>query len=213
MGFFAFMASVDMPGRFADGGVKGDTGFALTPPFFRLMTAGFWPAAVDALWIRTLQGIERRDASSGGNAEFAAFYTLAQALDPYFYETYEQGSVFFAFLHEDPQEALRILDRGIRTFESGLAPPAFWTHPYTLYIFRGYVHAFLLNDFPAAREDYLKAASVPSAPAYLSSMKVWLAQAGGERKLALRVLKDLVERTEDPQVKRRYLEKLKNYGE
>ena len=205
--FFILTAPVEFPKL----KVKGDTVFELTPPFFKLTTAGYWPAAVELLWIRTLQGAEGNEDTASVKTEFSQFYRLVQALDPYFYETYEQGAIFFSFISEDPDRALEVLDRGIQVYDSGLAPKKFWTHPYSLFIFRAYVNGFLKNDFKSAKSDFLKAAEIPNSPSYLTSMKSWLKEEGSEKALAIRVLKRLAESTSDPQIKKKYLEKLNIY--
>ena len=191
--------------------VNADTAFELTPQFFKLVTAGYWPAAVELLWIKTLQGADSGVELPVTKISFSKFYELAQSLDPYFYETYEQGAIFFAFMCEDSDESLRILDRGIRVYETGLAPQKFWTQAHMLYIFRAYVHGFLKFDFISAKRDYLRASELPRAPQYLTQMKSWLKEEGSEQKLAVRVLKTLVKTTSDPQIKKKYQEKLNLY--
>ncbi len=203
--------------RFESLRVREDTGLELGPPVYRLLTAGFWPAAVDFLWIRSLQEIGDHHEAASGPASDAArerlirLYREVQAMDPYFYETYEQGAVFFALVRNDPGPALEILDRGIAVHRSGQAPKVFWTHPWSLHLLRGYGNAFQRGDFEAAKQDYLNAARVPGAPEYLSAMQKWLSKKEGARLLASKVLKILADQTPDPVLKQKYQEAQKKY--
>jgi hypothetical protein len=205
--------------RFESLRVRDDTGPELGPPVYRLVTAGFWPAAVDFLWIRSLQEIGGEKEPAPGASPDAArerlihLYREIHSMDPNFYETYEQGAVYFALIRNDPAPALEILDRGIAAHRSGLAPRAFWTHPVSLYLLRGYVNAFLREDFEAAKQDYLNASRVPDAPEYLRSMRDWLLEEGGARKLARKVLKILSDQSEDPVLKQKYREALERDGQ
>lgn len=185
--------------------------YQLTPEFFKFISAGFWPATADWLWLQTLQKIGQGNYSKDALIETQGFYRLSTALDPYFYVAYDQAAVVFSFYFESADPALEMIDRGIKVYEAGAYPKKFWTHPYSLYLYRAYVNAFLKNDWVQAKEDYLKTAYSPGAPEYLQNMKLWLKQEGSEKKLAVRVLKVLVNSTADPILKTRYQEKIKLY--
>jgi hypothetical protein len=191
--------------------VKSDTAYELTPPFFKLITFGFWPAAVDALWIRTLQFVGDRALTADDAPSVIRIYRLAQSLDPYFFETYEEGALTFSVLLSEPDLSIELLDRGIQVFESGNAPPRVWKRAYVLYLYRAYVHGFLKNDFVATKKDYLAAEGAPGAPAYLHDMKEWLKKEGSERRLGLQILRGMIRTTEDPLVREKLQEKLKSY--
>jgi hypothetical protein len=191
--------------------VKSDTAYELAPPFFKLITFGFWPAAVDALWIKTLQFVGDRALTVDDAPAVIQLYRLAQSLDPFFFETYEEGSIAFAVLLDEPDLSIELLDRGIQVFESGNAPPKVWKRAYVLYLYRAYVHGFLKNDFVATKKDFLAAEGAPGAPAYLHGMKVWLQKEGSEKRLGKQILQAMIRTTEDPLVKERLQEKLKSY--
>jgi len=185
--------------------------YQLTPSFFKFISMGFWPAAADLLWIQTLQKIGAANYSPDTALEVLGFYRIATALDPNFYEIYDQAAVLFSFFYELPRPALEMIDRGISVYETKNPPAKFWTHPYSLYLYRAYVNAFLRNDWSAARDDYLKAAYTRGSPEYLQSMKVWLQQEGSEKRLAVRVLRLLIQNSNNPVVRQKYQEKLKQY--
>ena len=197
--------------EFAQPSLFTPSDYQLTPEFFKFVSVGFWPAASDLLWLQTLQRIGGGNYSRENLSETLDFYRLSSSLDPNFYEAYDQAAVVFGFFYEAPDPAIEMLDRGIKVYESGQAPPKFWTHPYSLYLHRAYVNAFLKNNWVQAKADYLKAAATPGSPPYLQNMKIWLTREGSERKLALRVLTLLAQNAKDPVIKSKYLEKLKKY--
>jgi hypothetical protein len=187
------------------------TGYELTPQFFKFISFGFWPATVDLLWIKTLQAVGQANYSQDTQKETLQYYRISSELDPYFYETYDQAAIVFAFYYGESNPALQMIDRGIKVYEHQDDPRKRWTHPFSLYLYRAYVNAFMRNDWVQAKQDYLRAAYAKGSPEYLQKMKVWLKEEGSEKKLATRVLKVLIQSTEDPLIRSRYQEKLKQY--
>jgi hypothetical protein len=185
--------------------------YQLTPQFFKFVSAGFWPAAADFLWVQTLQRAGSTNYAPETLPELLGFYRLSTSLDPNFYEAYDQAAVLMGFYYEAAYPALEIIDRGIHVYETGNPPQKFWTHPYSLYMYRAYVNAFLRNNWADAKQDYLKASYVKGAPVYLEDMRVWLKQEGSEKKLAKKVLKLLYNNAKDPLIRAKYQEKLKQY--
>jgi hypothetical protein len=185
--------------------------YQLTPQFFKFVSSGFWPAASDLLWLQTLQMIGNANYSPETLAESLGFYRLMTSLDPDFYEGYDQGALVFSFFYDAAYPSLEILDKGIRHYESGRAPKRFWTHPYSLYLHRAYVNAFLRNNWEAAKRDYLSAGDMANSPAYIKQMRFWLEKEGSEKRLAHNVLKLLIQNTTDKVIKAKYEEKLKAY--
>ncbi len=191
--------------------VRVDTAYELTPQFFRMIAFGFWPAAVDSLWIRTFQYIGDREITKEWAPELLRVYRLIQSLDPLFFETYEEGSIAFSVILSDPDSSLELLNRGIQVYESGNVPPKVWKRAYVLYLYRAYVNGFLKNDFVAAKKDYLGADVAPGAPEYLHDMRKWLEKEGSEKRLGKQILRAMIRTTPDTAVKKRLEEKLKAY--
>ena len=191
--------------------VLSDTQYQLTPQFFKFVSGGFWPAAVDSLWIEAIQGIGDANYSPETVAPLRKFYDLALSLDPNFYELYEQAGVVFSVFYDLPEPAAFYLEQGVAFYKAGLATAKFWTHPVTLYILLGYVYAFQENDWVRAKQVYLEASDVPGAPDYLKAMKVWLVTEDSEKVLAIRILRLLIQNTKDPVLKEKYKEKLSHY--
>lgn len=182
-------------------------------PFFKAASMGYWPAAVDWMWIETLQ-FTGGDSKQVSVPYAVSFYEIATDLDPRFYGLYEQAGVFFSFFMNAPVESVRFLEKGIRNYEAlpiVVHPIKGWDHPYTLHLLAAYVYAYQMNDWPKAKEYYLKAAEVPGSPQYLQNMRKWLDEPDAEKNLAVRVLKILIQMEKDPATKSKYEEKLKSY--
>ena len=185
--------------------------YQYTPLFFKFVTAGFWPAAVDGLWIRTLQFIGEGNYAPATLPEAEHFYDLATDLDPNFYELYDQAGLLFLFFYENPERAEKFLKKGIDVFLHHSPPKDFWFHPHTLYIYLAYVQAFQENNWAEAKKTYLAAAELPTCPQYILNMKKWLKEENSEKILAKKVLNTLIENTTDEAIKQKYQEKLKHY--
>lgn len=177
----------------------------------KLVSGGTWPMAVDALWIQTLGLIGSGQYPRLAQDQARHFYRLANELDPAFFELYEQGGVFFGFFLEDSRGAQEILKRGIAAYETGTMPPAYWRRPFALYLHLAYVQAYLDQDWAQAKQTFLRASQVPNAPLYLSGMSEWLKKESGERELAVRVLKVLIQTTADETLREKYRQKLEQY--
>ena len=184
----------------------------LSSDFIKFSTIGYWPAAVDWMWIETLQRNGDRNYSPELIPSIKAFYQMATDLDPKFYELYEQAGVILSFYFHAPDESIHFLDKGIRFYDhaNGTSEVKTWSHAYTLHLLLAYQYSFEKKDWSKAKEYYLKAAAVPGAPGYLQSMRMWLKEKGSEKELAKRVLNLLIKSTTDPILKSQYEEKLKN---
>jgi hypothetical protein len=187
------------------------TQYQFTPPFFKLITFGFWPAAVDVSWIETVQLLGSHKITRDVAEEASTFYDLATDLDPNFYELYEQAGVGLAILGEQTELGIHFFQKGIKAYEEKDTPRAFWTHPYSLYIYLAFVEAYKKNDWAAAKKIYLQASYIPGAPLYLQEMREWLVKENSEVPLAKRVLKLLIQNATDQDVKKKYQEKLSQY--
>jgi hypothetical protein len=190
---------------------RGDTGYELTPPFYKALSAGFWPVVADALWIRTLQEIGEQSHSRQSTEESARDYRILQNLDPLFFSSYEQASIHFSVVVNEPDLAIESLNRGIEVYETGRVPQGLWSSAFLLYIYRAYVKGVIQLDFKGARLDFLKASEIEGAPRYLSKMKIWLKEEGSDRRLARNILKQLISSTRNSDAKAKYLEQLKAY--
>jgi len=112
--FFALSFVFSISGiEFSRPTASGDTGFEVTPQFLKAISSGFWPAACDALWLGVVQDIGEKKPTPETEARARVGYQMIQALDPDFFETYEQGASAFIAWYKNVDAALEVLDRGI----------------------------------------------------------------------------------------------------
>jgi len=186
----------------------------LNAQFFKFTTMGYWSAAVDWMWIQTLQAVGSDTNTKESIPFLKSFYEIATDLDPKFYELYEQSGVFFSFSMNSSDESIYFLEKGIKVNEElklTEQKTKGWTHSYTLNLIAAYLYSYQKNNWVKAKEYYLKAAEIPGAPLYLKNMETWLKEDGSEKLLAIRVLKILIQSTEDPVLKQKFIEKLNSY--
>jgi len=132
---------------------------------------GFNNALASLIWIRLLQGAKHNrlleDKLSWEFSEVDAVTTL----DPQFDTAYQFGALFVSFFRRDKEGGKRILTKWTKR------QPGYWKPHHSLGM-----HYFLeLNDYQNAAPHILKAAQLPGAPAYISSLGIGLlTQAGAE---------------------------------
>lgn len=185
--------------------------YQVSGSFVRLISAGYWFASSDWFWIQSLSVISTSQYSDLRAQLLRGYYNIILDLDRDFYEVYEQAGIAFSVLFEKPDYAIEFLERGAKRYREGSAPQAFWTHPYSLYIHLAYVYGFEINDWAKSKEAYLNASKIKGAPIYLTDMSAWLKEEGSERVLAVKILKVLIRNASDELVRKRYIEKLKEY--
>lgn len=174
-----------------------------TAGFFKILSLGYWPVAVDLMWLKALQYVGSKHFSIENRPHLFQVYELATDIDPEFYMFYEQAGVVFSFFFKNPDDSIYFLNKGIRNRSPR------WMHPSTLYLLSAYIHAYEKNDWVKAKESFLAAANEPDSPPYLKEMKNWLKTEGSERELGKRVLYLLMSQTKDENLKKEYLERLK----
>jgi hypothetical protein len=189
--------------RLPESSIVGGEPRVLSAPFFKFATMGYWPAAVDWMWIQTLQISGGKKFPSELIPYASGFYEMATDLDPSFYVLYEQAGVLFSFYFKSVDVSIHFLEKGIQNISAS------WTHPYTLHLLLAYLYSYEKNDWAKGKEYYLKASEVKGSPKYLQNMKVWLTEKDAEKKLASRVLTMLARQTDDERLKADYLERLK----
>ncbi len=194
----------------------------------KLVTARYWPSAVELLWITLLQELAEKRISQNTAKEIKHFFDVATDLDPLFFELYEHAGISFAVFFEDGDSAINFLNKGIRAYKTRVIPGLagselsgnprlgakfsirYWPNPAFLFIQVAYTEAYVRHDIKRAKEAFLVAANVLGAPEYLHNMSKWLIEPGSERRLEVNVLREMIGSTKDPDLKVRLTEKLKS---
>lgn len=122
-------------------------------------------------------------------------------LDSLFATPYVQGGLNLALMAGRPEEALKLLDRGVQ------AMPDRWEMPY----YRGFIKLFFLNDKAGALDDISLAAQKPGVLPVVVDLAAALKMGMGKRDLALDFLRSLYDLTNDQTLKKNIGDLLARY--
>jgi tetratricopeptide (TPR) repeat protein len=162
--------------RLGDTGPDPDLLYFSSPSAVERMALGYENILADIYWMRTIQYYGRRDEAAKRTIRYknlAALLDITTSLDPDLMDAYVAGS-FFLGEHDplgagQPEEALKLLDKGIR------AHPREWRFLY----YKGLVYYVYVDDFKAAGNTWLDASRMPEAPEYLEGLAAKSLSEGG----------------------------------
>jgi len=171
-------ARVDGPGQ------EPDLLYFDSPAAVKKMALGFDCLLADVYWMRAIQYYGRRDEAYKRAVRYknlAKLLEITSTLNPDLLDTYRSGSSFLAEADPvgagQPQEAVKLLDKGIR------AHPLEWRLPYD----KGFIYFWFLKDFKTAGEIWLSASRIPEAPHWLESLAAMSLSKGGSLQVAVSI--------------------------
>jgi tetratricopeptide (TPR) repeat protein len=153
----------------------------------------------DWYWMRSLQYIGEKVVKSRDDLDLENLNSLnprllypyldnASDLDPKFLAVYSYGAVVLPAI--DPQQAIKITEKGIAN------NPDEWR----LYQQLGYIY-WRLGNYEKAAEIYSDGAKIKDAPPFLKLMAAKMKSDGGSRDMAREIYRQMLEETDDKQVK------------
>jgi tetratricopeptide (TPR) repeat protein len=165
--------------RIGEPGQDPDLLYFGSPEAVKKMALGYDCLLADFYWMRAIQYYGRRDEAARRPVRYKNLSTLlniATTLNPDLLDAYRSGSSFLAEPDPvgagQPQEAIKLLDKGIR------AHPLDWRLPYD----KGFVYFWFLKDFKTAGETWLSASRLPEAPHWMEGLAAMsLSKSGGLR--------------------------------
>ncbi|HTY62374.1 MAG TPA: hypothetical protein VMG30_08965 [Acidobacteriota bacterium] len=153
-----------------------------SPGAVKSMALGYDNLLADVYWMRAIQYYGRREEASKRPVRYKNLSTLLDittTLDPYLLDAYRAGSNFLAEPDPvgagQPQEALKLLDKGIRV------NPQDWR----LYYDKGFIYYLFLQDYRAAGETWLEASKLSSAPYWMAGLAAMSMSKGGAIEVAM----------------------------
>jgi tetratricopeptide (TPR) repeat protein len=162
--------------RVGDTGPDPDLLYFSSPSAVKRMALGYESILADIYWMRTIQYYGRRDEAAKRSIRYknlAALLDITTSLDPDLMDAYVAGSFFLGENDPlgagQPEEALKLLDKGIR------AHPGEWRFLY----YKGLVYYVYVDDFKAAGNTWLDASRMPEAPEYLEGLAAKSLSEGG----------------------------------
>jgi tetratricopeptide (TPR) repeat protein len=153
-----------------------------SPKAVKMIALGYDSLLADFYWMRAIQYYGRREEANKRLIRFKNLYTLfdiTTTLDPNLMDAYRIGSAFLAEPEPvgagQPQEALRLLDKGIAVH------PEEWG----LYYDKGFIHYLFLHDYKKAGEFFLQSSKLPSAPYWMANFAAYSLSKGGSVEIAI----------------------------
>ena len=153
-----------------------------SPAALKSMALGYDSLLADFYWMRTIQYYGRREEADKRPVRYKNLSTLLDittTLDPNLEDAYRVGAIFLAESDPigagQPHEALKLLDKGIRTH------PQDWRLHYD----KGFIYYSFLEDYRAAGEAWLAASRLSSAPVWMAGLAAMSMSKGGAIEIAL----------------------------
>lgn len=152
----------------------------------RLMLS-FDDVAADVYWIRAIQHYGR-DSKSFRTDPFKLLFPLLDlttSLDPHFNIAYRFGAIFLSVQAPDgpgrPDLAEQLLLKGLER------NPTRWQYAHDI----GFIHYWYTQNYAKAGEWFMRAASMPKAPAWIGPLAALTRAQGGDRDGARVILSEL----------------------
>ena len=153
-----------------------------SPAAVKTMALGYDSLLADFYWMRTIQYYGRREEADKRPVRYKNLSTLLDittTLDPNLEDAYRVGAIFLADPDPigagQPNEALRLLDKGVRTH------PQDWRLRYD----KGFIYYSFLQDYRTAGETWLAASRLSSAPVWMAGLAAMSMSKGGAVEIAL----------------------------
>src|SRR6056297_1638379 len=140
-------------------------GYIIPSKFSRVLALGHQGVLSDYLFLKTATFIGGRSAVGQPMSEADWEYVIRSLdvitdLDPYFTDPYFLAEGLLAWDASKPEEANRLLKKGI----------AHRTWDWRLQFFAGFNYFYFLQDYASASEHIMAAAEILGSPAYLTTL-------------------------------------------
>lgn len=152
---------------------------------------GYDALAADVVWLQAIQYTGDRLATGRDLPGLYPFLDATTELDPKYQVVYYLGGTALVALDRRPDEAVRLLEKGLRSL------PDDWQVPFLL----GYTHLFYYQDYAAAARYIEDAARKVGHQTYLTALAARLHAQAGSPDTALAFLDGMRRGTTDPAVR------------
>ncbi len=186
----------------ASGGVRlalPESHVALPVAYARIGALAFDGLAADLLWLRFVQAVPLQPADEATGRMLANRLQAVVNLDPDFRSAYYHGSVLVSVLGNQPCAAVEVLEQAMRR------DPTDWRLPFQA----GYNCFAELGNMECAARQMQRAAALEGAPPWLPGLVARLLSDASRRDAAIEYLEGQLKRTDDPRLKERFAERLR----
>jgi len=179
------------------------SGYTIPSKYSRILALGNQGLLSDFLFLKIATFVGGRSGFGKQlNEEDWHFVTqsldVVTDLDPYFVDPYMLAEGLLAWDAGKPEEANKLLIKGIR----------YRTWDWRLPFFVGFNSFYFQKDYKTASEFIMKASRLSGSPMYLSTLGARLAYYGGKSKTALLFLQEMLLETDDAMMKKRLQKRL-----
>jgi hypothetical protein len=180
--------------------VRSETpaGYVIPPKFSRILALGNQGLLSDFLFLKAATFFGGRAGAAKPMSKddwqyFIDSLNVVTDLDPYFVDPYFLAEGLLAWDAGMPEEANIILEKGTKHRTSD------WRLPF----FIGFNHFYFLNDHGTAADYIMTASRLPGSPDYFPTLAARLAYYGGKSKTGFLFLRQLIEETDNPLMRRK----------
>ncbi|MGE4545135.1 MAG: hypothetical protein AB7D06_13595 [Pedobacter sp.] len=179
--------------------VRSDTpaGYVIPSRFSRILALGNKGILSDFLFLKaaTFFGGRAGEGKSLNEDDWQYFINslnVVTDLDPYFVDPYFLAEGLLAWDAGMPEEANKILEKGA----------GYRIKDWRLPFFIGFNYFYFLHDEGAAADYIMTASRLPGSPGYFPKLAARLAYYGGKSKTGLLFLRQMIEETDNPLIRR-----------
>jgi len=181
-------------------------GFSWDAQQFSALSGEALPAALDFIWISSLQNQQVSTHKIWPPGVHPAIYydlNLLSDLDATGFTWYSTGGNILTVLNNDHTGALSLLEKGerFRTQKLSSFPDSFqttvWKEAWLIPFLQGYIELYGNQNLPQAADRFHTAAAIPGAPLYLRQLDSDLAAPIGFYKVGLRIITLLIHQSKD----------------
>jgi tetratricopeptide (TPR) repeat protein len=153
------------------------------------MSFGYRNALARILWFNTINYFGKHYGTDKNYRWLFHMCNLVTDLDPRATHVYEFGAIMLSWEVNAPEEAIKLLTKAIQNF------PNDWKY----YYLRGFTSMFFLERNTEAQADFARGALLPGAHSIMARLAARVASKSQNREEAIRLLRELLETTTDPQ--------------
>jgi len=173
-------------------------GYTIPSKFSRILALGNQGALSDFLFLKIATFIGGRSGPGRQLSEEDWLFVtqsldVVTDLDPYFVDPYMLAEGLLAWDAGKPEEANKLLVKGIQYRMSD------WRLPF----FVGFNYFYFLKDYKTASGFIMQASRLPGSPAYLATLGARLAYYSGKSKTALLFLQEMLADADDAMMRKR----------
>jgi len=160
--------------------------------YVRLVTFGYDTFASKLLWFNTINYFGKEFTGNHDYRWLGQMCDLVTTLDPKARHAVEFCGTLLSWIAKEPEKSEVILSKAIEH------DPVYWRYRYL----RGFNYWYFRDRLDLAKEDFLKASTLPGAPPILASLASRLIAKDNGPTLARQFLEEMVSNTNDPIAKK-----------